>query len=504
MQTESPDVLIIGAGPTGLTLACLLARSRIDFRIIDAVPAPPTGSRGKGLQPRSLELFDDLGVADQIIALGRLGMPMRQYDETGAAMEAAVQVKRPPRPDAPYWQSLILPQWRVEEVLRGKLEALGGHVEFDVTLTGLTQDDDGVTATVSGPAGASEIKARWLAGCDGGKSTIRHLAGIAFLGETLETHRMLVGDFRVPGLDREHWHIWRSAEGFLGLCPLPSTASFQFQASIAPGLNPAAVLENYQDLVQRRSGRDDIMLADPGWMSLWRANIRMVDRYRAGRVFLAGDAAHVHSPAGGQGMNTGVQDAFNLGWKLAAVLGGADASLLDSYQAERLPIAAWVLGISTELMQSAAASGTMVFNRDEKTLQLGLNYRESALSAEMRQSEPSLRAGDRAPDAPGLIRGQGECHMFDLLRGPEFTLLGFGAHWWPVISACTARFADKMKGYVIAETPGDIADAAGHARAAYGDGGLFVVRPDNYLGLATDEADPAPVIAYLAQFLPVA
>jgi 2-polyprenyl-6-methoxyphenol hydroxylase-like FAD-dependent oxidoreductase len=255
---------------------------------------------------------------------------------------------------------------------------------------------------------------------------VRHLVGIDFLGETLETYRMLVGDVRVAGLDREHWHIWRSAEGFLALCPLPSTDAFQFQASIAPGQKSEITLDNYQQLLESRTKRSDLTLSDLGWMSLWRANVRMVNRYRAGRVFLAGDAAHVHSPAGGQGMNTGIQDAFNLGWKLAAVIGGANGELLETYERERLPIAARVLGLSTELMNAVVTTRTIAFRRDDETLQLGLRYRDSPLALELRPEGSRLRAGDRAPDAPGLVGPQGACRIFDLLRGPHVTLLGLG------------------------------------------------------------------------------
>lgn len=502
MQADLCDVLVAGAGPTGLTLACLLARAGIDFRIIDACPEPPAGSRGKGVQPRSLELFDDLGIVEQVVANGVFGLPIRFHDEAGNSRVEDLYEQRRARPDAPYLKPLLTPQWRVEEALRGKLDRSGRRPEFDTGLTGFTQDEDGVTVEVEGAAGRTAIRTRWLVGCDGGRSTVRRLAGIDFLGETLETHRMLVGDMRATGVDRGHWHIWRSAEGFLALCPLPSTDLFQIQASIAPGQECEARLDTFQDMVKRRTGRSDIELSDPGWMSLWRANIRMVDRYRAGRVFLAGDAAHVHSPAGGQGMNTGIQDACNLGWKLAAVIAGADAALLDTYEEERLPIAAWVLGISSELMNSAAIGRTIAFRRDEETLQLGLAYRDSGLARDMRPDGKGLRAGDRAPDAPGLLGPGGSCRMFDLLRGPHVTLLGFGAHWQPLIEACEKRFKKGLKGYVLVDSPGDrshYVDTDGHAHAAYGENTLFVVRPDNYVGLATEARDSEAVIAYLAK-----
>jgi 2-polyprenyl-6-methoxyphenol hydroxylase-like FAD-dependent oxidoreductase len=508
MKDAATDVLIVGAGPTGLTLACALAQRDVPVRVIDAASEPATGSRGKGLQPRTLELFDDLGIVDSVVAHGRFGLPTRYYDERGRSKDDRLHEQRSPQPDTPFQQPLITPQWRVEEALRQKLAQLGVRVEFGVRLTNIRQDDGGVTAELCG-SGPMSVEARWLVGCDGGKSSVRQLIGVSFLGETLETHRMLVGDVHVQGIDRDHWHIWKSADGFLALCPLPSTDAFQFQASIAPGQESETSLEVLQQIADRRTGHGGIRLSEPTWMSLWRANVRMVDRYRRNRVFLAGDAAHVHSPAGGQGMNTGIQDAYNLGWKLAAVQSGADAALLDTYQEERLPIAAGVLGISNEIMRSTVAAGTILFRRDERTLQLDLNYRPSKLSKETRPDGDGLRAGDRAPDAPGLKGPNGSSRMFDLLRGPHATILGFGSQWQPVIDECTGKFKESLRGYVI--VPGPEAgggssthylDADGHARAGYGERSLYIVRPDNYVGMATLGLDSSPVIEYLQHISP--
>lgn len=504
MTDRDADVLIVGAGPTGLTLACTLAQRGVGVRIIDAASAPPTGSRGKGLQPRSLELFDDLGILCAVLAHGSFGLPIRYYDESGQFKDDQLYQQRSARPDAPFVNPLLTPQWRVEAALRQELERLGRQVEFGVEVCGVTQDDAFVTAQLAGPA-ASSIRVPWLIGCDGGRSLVRQAAGIAFLGETLEQYRMLVGDVRLEGLDRDHWHIWRSAEGFLALCPLPSTDQFQLQASIAPGQENEASLAVFQSLVDRRSAHSGARLTEASWLSLWRANVRMVDRYREGRVFLAGDAAHVHSPAGGQGMNTGIQDAYNLGWKLAAVLRGTDARLLDTYQEERLPIAAWVLGISNQIMASTVASGTIAFRRDEQTTQLGLGYRNSSLTNDMRATAPAVRAGERAPDAPGLIGPDGPCRLFDLLRGPHATVLAFGARWQGIIDACRSSFARSVQAYVIVGGFGNAdhyRDAQGHACSAYGDQSLFVVRPDNYIGFAIDEVVPAAVMAYLERICP--
>jgi 2-polyprenyl-6-methoxyphenol hydroxylase-like FAD-dependent oxidoreductase len=501
---KQSDILIVGAGPTGLTLACNLAQRGVSFRIIDAASQSPAGSRGKGLQPRSLELFDDLGIVERVIANGSFDIGLRHYDETGKYSDD--QRTGIGRSDVPYGTTLITPQWRVEAALRQQLESLGGRVEYGRSLEQLSQDDQAVSAQLKSDDGTStQIRIRWLVGCDGGKSTVRHLAGISFLGETIETYRMMLADVHVSGIDREHWHIWRSAEGFLALCPLPSTEEYQFQASIAPGQPDEPSLQALQDIAARRAHDPSIRISDPGWMSMWRANVRMVDRYRAGRVMLAGDAAHVHSPAGGQGMNTGIQDAYNLGWKLAAVLHGASASLLDTYQEERLPVAAGVLGLSNELMASVVAAGTLTFRRNERTSQLGLNYRASSLSRETRSNAVGLQAGDRAPDAPGLAGPNGTRRLFDLLRGPEVKLLGFGARWQPLIDECVRRFGPAVRGCVVVDQPGHVAhyvDQQGHARAAYADDTLFVIRPDNYVGMATASVDTPALLDYLQPIAP--
>jgi 2-polyprenyl-6-methoxyphenol hydroxylase-like FAD-dependent oxidoreductase len=305
--------LIVGAGPTGLTLACNLARRKVSFRIIDKAPEYFAGSRGKGLQPRSLEVLDDLCVVDQILANGRFHLPFRGYDGAIVLGDHDMHEGLVPTPDMPYASPLIIPQWRVEEILRNRLAEYGACVELATELTGFEQNGEGIIATLVHSGRTEQVFSRYLFGADGGHSFVRKELGVGFEGETWKTERMLIADVRVEGLDREHWHSWPKHDaGWLALCPLPSTDSFQFQAQI-PADEPADLtLERLQQIVNERTGRSDIRLHDATWLSLYRPNVRMVDRYRVDRVFLAEDAAHVHSPAGGQGMNTGIQDAYNL------------------------------------------------------------------------------------------------------------------------------------------------------------------------------------------------
>ncbi|WP_370961737.1 FAD-dependent oxidoreductase [Amycolatopsis sp. cg9] len=485
----SPEVLIAGAGPTGLTLACELARGGVPFRLVEAAPGPRPGSRGKGVQPRTLEVFDDLGVVGRVLAHGRLAMPIRSTAPGGeVTMSGAGPL--PEHPGIPYPAGLITPEWRVEEALRLCLAELGGEVEFGTALDGFEQADDGVSAALVKDGATETVTARWLVGCDGGHSVVRKRAGIPFEGETRDEVRMIVADVRAEGLDRDTWHMWRHEEGLVNLCPLPSTDVFQYQASVGPGQDAGLDLANLQRILERRSGRTGIRLGEPEWVSLWRANVRLAGRYREGRVFLAGDAAHIHSPAGGQGMNTGIQDAHNLGWKLAA---GASPVLLDSYEAERRPVAADVLALSDARLKQAIEEKRVPIRRDARTTQLAVHYRGSALARDDRDETAALRAGDRAPDATGLLTVDGPRRLFDLTRGSRFTVLDFGSAALPA-DPRTFRVVERPAG------AGEIADTAGHLAAAYGatDRTLVLIRPDGHVGLISDTGDGEAVPAYLA------
>ncbi len=341
MTTPDVQILIAGAGPTGLALGCDLARRGVQFRIVDKAPQYFIGSKGKGLQPRSLEVMDDFGIVDQVLQNGKFHVPFRGYDGPKVLGERDAHEGRYPTPATPYASPLLTPQWRVEEALRGLLERSGGRVELATELIAMDQDQDVVTATLARDGAQEQVRCRYLVAADGGRSFVRKHLDVPFEGETWKDERMYVGDVRLRGLDRDAWHSWPNhPDGWLALCPLPSTDEFQLQAQVPPGDEREPSLELFRQLVRERTGGMEIELTDASWLSLYRANVRMVSHYRIGRVFLAGDSAHVHSPAGGQGMNTGIQDAYNLGWKLGSVLAGAPDALLATYEEERLPVAA--------------------------------------------------------------------------------------------------------------------------------------------------------------------
>ncbi|GAB3677403.1 FAD-dependent oxidoreductase [Actinocorallia lasiicapitis] len=401
---------MVGAGAAGLTLGVDLARRGVEVTVIEKGAAPFAGSRGKGLQPRTLEVFDDLGVLDAIRAEARPYPAVAIMSGGVKIAEHVLSEVRAATEAVPYPNVLMLPQWKTEAILRDRLAELGVRVRFGAELTGFTQDGDGVTAVVGGET----VRARYLVGADGGRGFVRRHLGIVFEGETYASERMLVGDVRATGVDREQIRVWLDPETHLlalALFPLPGTDHFQLLAPLAADAEPDLSDEGYRTLTSRATG-GAVALAEIVWRSLYRVNIRMAQRFRSGRVFLAGDAAHVHSPAGGQGLNTSVQDSYNLGWKLAAVLGGASAWLLDTYEEERLPVAAGVLGISTALYRRASEGQADAFKRGEETHQLTLAYPDSSLSE-------GPDSGHRAPNVH-LADGS---QLFDHLRGPHFTLL---------------------------------------------------------------------------------
>lgn len=391
-------VLIAGAGPAGLTLALDLARRGIAFRLIDAAEAPFAGSRGKGIQPRTLEILEDLGVIDAILAAGGLYPKLRIHLGPFSLRAGSLGSRKPPTESVPYPNLWMVPQSRTESIMRERLCALGAQAEFGKALTTFRQDDGGVHSTLST---GETIRSDFLVGCDGGRSTVRKTLGLNLQGEAIEEEPMLVADVEVEGLDRRDWHIWPLVRGSpVGLCPLPGTLLFQLTAK-AKSTGP-----DIESAVHKPRGHRVVQLS---WSSIYRPAVRMVDRFRVGRVFLAGDAAHIHPPTGGQGLNTGVQDAYNLGWKLAQVLRGGPHSLLDTYEAERLPIAAAVLGLSKRLYQ------TRSIKRGAATDQLALHYRTSSLST----GAPigGLHPGDRMPDG----RLKDGSRLFDHLRGSHAT-----------------------------------------------------------------------------------
>ncbi|WP_217144629.1 FAD-dependent oxidoreductase [Streptomyces sp. AC627_RSS907] len=466
------DVLIVGAGPTGLALGVDLARRGVDALVVERARALFPGSRGKGFQPRTMEVLDDLGVIDAIHAAGGpypIGMIWKNGERVG---EHHMFDPAEPSEDSPYNRAWMVPQWRTQEILAARLAELGGRIAFQHEVVGVSQDDESVTAHLSS---GGTVRARYLLAADGGRSAVRRALDIGMTGGTVDPGPTLVADVRINGLDRDNWHVFPPREGddLLAVCPLAGTEDFQVMARFPEGADVDTSPDGVRKVVAERSHITAEDVTEVRWTSDFRPRAALADRFRSGRVFLAGDAAHVHSPAGGQGLNTSVQDAYNLGWKLDAVLkGDAPAALLDSYEEERRPVAAQMLDLSTAVHRGEVRRGAA-------TRQLGIGYRDSSLTVETRGAvdEGTVRAGDRAPD--GRVDG---VRLFDAFRGPHWTLLALGV-----------------------DAPGRGVGAAvrvvrGGAHGAYGayGAGLFLVRPDGYVGWAGDT--PEGLGTYLERF----
>ncbi|MFZ2503106.1 MAG: FAD-dependent monooxygenase, partial [Nocardioides sp.] len=439
------------------------------------------GSRAKGVQPRTLEVFDDLGL------LEKLEPRSMHYPSLGlhlgpVTLRRSMIKEHRVTEDVPFANTLLAPQYATDASLRERLEELGGHVEYSTKVTGFVQDDEGVTVSVDGSGGESVVRAKYVVGADGGSSTIRRGAGIAFAGSTDDADRMIVADVTVSGLSRDRWHIWpRKAGRFMGLCPLPD-GKFQLMLKLRPGdpadLDRAAV----DGMVREFVGRTKFSVEEIHWASVWRPNIRLARSYRAGRVFLAGDAAHVHPPTGGQGLNTGVQDAYNLGWKLGQVLAGASDRLLDTYEAERQPIAARVLGLSSKIYADTKNRPLASTSRGDEERQLKLTYRGGPLGV-MGAAPESVVAGDRAPDA-FVVDAEGRpTTLFDTFRGPGFTLVSIGAAATEV--AGTFPWPDSGAGLARLSLDPSANESFRRIYGLTGDGQVLV-RPDGYVACVSD------------------
>ena len=495
-QDRTTDVLICGAGAAGLTLAIDLARRGVAFRLIEMMDAPFRGSRGKGVQPRSQEVFEDLGILDRIVASGGLYPPMREYRADGTTKESGLGEHRDPTPAEPYQLMLMSPQFLTEAAMRERLAELGRHVEFGRELKGFAQDAEGVTVQIGGGAGGAgeeTLRVRYLVGADGGRSFVRRTLDVGFPGQTLGV-RAICADVVLEGLARDAWHQFnvKGPAEQLAVCPLMGTDLFQLQGPVPLEGEVDLSTEGLAQMVAERTGRDDIAVRSVSWASAYGMSARLADRYQVGRVFLAGDAAHTHPPTGGQGLNTSLQDAYNLGWKLGAVLNGAPEALLATYEEERRPIAAGMLGLATKLL---AESGRGPMRRGREVHQLDLGYAGSSLALERPERSDGVLAGDRAPDAP--VRGAGgqATRLFKLFQGPHWTLLGYDADPGSAVSP-----RPGLRIHVVGPR-GDIIDDGGHMRAAYGvsPGDWVLIRPDGYVAAIVSGVDVSALEHYLTR-----
>src|SRR5215469_2479465 len=344
------DAFVVGAGPVGLSTAAALLAQGLRVRIIDSAADRAQESRAIGIQARTLEVFEIAGLVDQFLELGHQLHGVNLYGEVGSEVGHLDFRYIPSR----YPFILTLPQSETERILCDHLRNHGLQIERQTALTGFEQSDFAVFARVTLPDGREEeVVADWLLGRDGARSKVREILDLQFAGKTFDLH-FLLGDLHVESsLAEDRAHVFGRPEGLLACFPL-GKGRYRLVADNAPEpfrtkKNPT--LEEWQAIADRRSSVP-IKLSDLGWTTYFRVNSRMVQGLRRGRAFVLGDAAHIHSPALAQGMNTGIQDAWNLGWKLALVQRCcARPALLDSFEQERMPVEHKVLRM-TEFTQN--------------------------------------------------------------------------------------------------------------------------------------------------------
>jgi 2-polyprenyl-6-methoxyphenol hydroxylase-like FAD-dependent oxidoreductase len=544
------DVLIVGAGPTGLTLGAQLKSFGVPFRIIDRTPTPAHESRALAVQARTLEILQSLGLGEALVARGNPSARLALHLEGRGA--AQVQLGGFATKDTRFPFILFVSQAETEEVLGRHLTDVGATIERGVELVSVTPADDLVRCVLRHADDREElVRARYLVGCDGAHSAVRKQAGIPFEGEAYLQDFML-GDVDADGaLEADVLHSFASKGHVAMFFPLRSPAKWRVIALGNRGDSPERVAEQTEESLTRGELSLDelqqtvvlatsgtVTVRDPVWLTHFRLHHRQARSYRNGRMFLAGDAAHIHSPVGAQGMNTGMQDAWNLGWKLALViLGRADERLLDTYEAERWPVgrnllrytdrafslftramsfgavAAWIRrAIVARVLPLVLRSTRLRTSTFRFVSELAISYRRSRAVAE---GTPKLRsgprAGDRLPDAH-VQRGGCATFLQQELSGTAFQLLLCGpVENWDnaVIRSLEAHHQRLLVVRILArETDGRdvLIDADGQALERLGlpgsaDAGQYLVRPDGYIAFRCAGRDFRAVGRYLARWV---
>jgi 2-polyprenyl-6-methoxyphenol hydroxylase-like FAD-dependent oxidoreductase len=477
-------VLVVGAGPVGLTMAAELARYRTPVRIIDQATARTEESKALGVWPRTLELLDRAGSAEAFTATGLKSKAVSI--QSGAERIAHITFDALP---SPYPYLLLIPQPESERLLERRLQTFGIKVERGIELTSFAELADGVSCDLRHADGSSEtLEAGWLIGCDGAHSTVRHKLGMAFEGDTLAS-TFVLADVHVAGLDapKDEVTLYWSEDGIMGFFPI-SPPRYRIIADVGQNPRHDPTLEEVQAIVDRR-GPGGVGLSNPLWLSGFSVNERKVETYRAGRVFLAGDAAHVHSPAGGQGMNTGMQDAFNLAWKLALVERGlARPDLLDSYSEERSAVAKQVLADSGRLTRAAMLQGPILEGLRNFVARHLLGFADLRRAFAERMAEVAIDY-PASPISRGSGRGLGG-------PAPGHRIVAgrpFGAGDTPRFALMAAE-SDEARGVLHDYAPLIEPDLRSPPDAA----GVWLVRPDGYVAAAARAGDWGPIRACLA------
>lgn len=531
----STDVLIVGAGPVGLTLAVQLRRRGIDVLVVDRLTRRAPYAKAVGVSPRTMEVFDSLGVVRAALDASVRMRGQLVYSDGAPPVRMEM-----PLPDEVPYRFVAMPQYETERILADALAAHGGHVTRGVEFTGFTQHDDTVTSTLHGPRGGSTVSSRYLVGCDGAHSLVRKGLGVEFEGDAFPEEYMLADvevDWNQPvgyGIRAVH-HTGGAVDDLLVAIPLPGDRRYRISmlvpdelattakaGEVAHGLEGGRAPElRHVQAVLDRLAPEPTTASSMRWSSVFRISHRLARRYSHDRVFLAGDAAHIHPPTGAQGMNTGIQDATNLGWKLAlAVQGHAAEDLLDSYHLERHPVGEEVVGRTVRHARQGIGAGEsdpgVAILREAQLL---VAYPDSPLVAADGPADtgPVPRPGDRAPDATGLTQDGAAVptRVHELLRHPGHTLLLWASHTDELDAQCTLaaavadRYGSAVRCQVIVDRAAQIADASGivlrdtGGRFAAGYGtrprAAYLIRPDGHLGYRSDSASAARIAAFLSR-----
>lgn len=508
MNKIETDVIIIGAGPTGLSLAAQLIRYGIDFVVVEKNETVTPFSKALGVQARTLEIYDQLGLAQTAIARGAIADRARLIEGGEVVGEMHLEAFGTNLSEYPYM--LILEQSKNEELLYEYVRKHDRDVLWKHELESFSQDAAGVVAQVKTAAGESlTITGKYLVGCDGASSRVRHALGLTFEGSTFE-RLFYVADARVDWeLPHDALHVCLARDVFVAFFPMVGENRYRIIGTFPESKNEQQGEVLYEEIEQeiKDQAKLSLEISDVNWFSLYKVHSRRVNKFSNGKCFLAGDSAHIHSPAGAQGMNTGIQDAYNLAWKLAMVIKGkADESLLDTYNEERLANAKRLLETTDRLFEFAAGQHWLMsffrlhifpplagfitsVNAVRTRLfmmvsQIGINYRDHSLSQHTKDESGDVKAGDRLPYF--VVDGQS---IFAKLTAPKFHMLIFSNDDRSAV--CSEFNSDLIDCQVIP------IDARVREIFEVDHDFTVFVRPDNHIAFISTETARADVAEYL-------
>ncbi len=516
-ETIKTDVIIIGAGPTGLSLACQFARYGVDFVVVEKNEGVTPFSKAIGVHARTLEIYEQIGLANKAIERGAIAGKIRLLAD--GEVRGELDLSNIGEDLSSYPFMLILEQSKNEQLLYEYLQKHRKEVLWKTTLESFSQTEAGITARLKTDDGASQvIEAKYLVGCDGPKSRVRHGLGLEFQGNTFE-RIFYVADAQIDWLfSHDALHICLSKDSFLLFFPLKGEKRYRIVGNFPEEFSKDEGDILYEEIERqiKQKAKLELDIHDVEWFSTYKVHTRHAAEFSTGRCFLAGDAAHVHTPAGAQGMNTGIQDGYNLAWKLALVLEGmTDEKLLETYNEERLENARNLLETTDRLFQLGAGSEwylaflrtnvlpsvadyILSFDAVKKFVfplisQIGINYRHSSLSEHAGDENFKVKAGDRMPYFPVEDKS-----IYDKLHQPKFHFLIFSDaqdDFGALKTELESQYAELIDFSAVPLDP-QAADVFGTDKSFN-----VLLRPDNYIGFISAESSPDKLRIYLNKFV---